>query len=88
LLNNSNDEKEIIHPCLMANEGVENQKRQVTMMKTTTCTSDDEEEEKEIENDILDDLYDIFNNCFGSKLIKILLYYIRHQEDTILKSKI
>jgi len=47
------------------------------------CTNDDEEEDEEMEYDILDGVYDSLINCSKHKLIKFLLYYIRHQEQHI-----
>jgi len=50
MLNNSNDEKEINHLSLMANEGVENQgtSNNDDDDDDDACASDDEEEQEEI----------------------------------------
>jgi len=41
-----------------------------------------------MEQDILDEVYDALHNYSKSKLIKVLLDYIRHQEGRISKLKI
>ena len=80
MLNDSNNE-EITHLCLMANDGVENRDTsdQGDDDDDGACTSDGDEEEEETEYDSLDEVYDFLNNCSRRKLLKVLLYCIKHQ---------
>ena len=57
LLCNSNDENEITHLCLMANERIENRDTSDNDGNDAS-SSDDEEEEEETEYDIPDEVYD------------------------------
>ena len=88
---NSNDENEITHLRLMANEGVEHRdtsdKDDDDDDDDDACTSDDEEEEEETEYDNSDEVYNFLNNCSRRKLLIVLLYYIKHQEGHISKIK-
>jgi len=84
---NLNDENEIIHLCLIANEGVKNHDTIDNDNDDDSCTSDDEEKEEKTEYDNPDGVYDFLNNYSRCKLIKVLLYYIRHQEGQIAKIK-
>jgi len=77
MLNNSNDE-EITHLCLMANERIENRDTSDND-DDDASSSDDEEEEEQTKYDIPDEVYDFLNNYSKRKLVKLLLYYIRHQ---------
>jgi len=76
---NAKDKNGITHLCLMANEGIENRDTSDSYVDDDDCTSDDKEEEAETGNDILDEVYDLLSNYSKCKLIKVLLYYIRHQ---------
>jgi len=71
----------------MANEGVENRDTSDNGDDNDVCTSDDEEEEEETEYDNLNEVYDLSNNCSRRKLLKVLLYYIKHQKGHISKIK-
>ena len=62
VLNNSNDEEEINHLCLMANEGVGHQDISDNDDDEYACTSDDEKEEEETEYDISNEVYDFLSN--------------------------
>ena len=85
---NSNDKNKTTHFYLMANEGVENQDTSDSDADDdNACTSDDEEEEEETGNDIPNEVYDFLNNYSKQKLIKVLLYYIRREEEHISKIK-
>jgi len=79
LLCNSNDENEITHLCLMANERIENRDTSDND-DDDASSSDDEEEDEETEYDIPDEVYDFLNDYSKHKLVKLLLYYIRRQE--------
>ena len=83
---NSNDENEVTHFFLMANEGVQNQDTSDND-DDNACASDDEEEEEETEYHSSNEVYDFPNNCSRRKSLKVLLYYIRHQEGHISKIK-
>ena len=82
---NLSDQKEINHFCLMANEEVDRDASDND--NDDACTSDDEEEDEEMEYDIPDELYNTLHNYSKHKLIKVLLYYIRHQKGHISKIK-
>jgi len=66
---NSNDENEIAHLCLMANEGVENRDTSDNDGDDDACTTDDEEEVDKTEYDSRNEQYDFLNNCTRRKLI-------------------
>ena len=78
MLSNLSEEKGITHFCLMAIEEVKDQDASDND-DSDACTSDEEEEDEEMEYDIPDDGYESFHNYSKCKLIKVLLYYIRHQ---------
>jgi len=51
MLDNSNDDKEITHLCLIAKEGVGNRDTSNSDDDDDACTSNNEEEEEKIEYD-------------------------------------
>ena len=88
MLSNSNNEQNITHVCLIANEKVENRETSENNDDNNACTSHDAEEEEKTGNDILNEVYNFLNNYSKRNLVKILLCYIRCQEGYILKSNI
>ena len=77
MLSNLNDEKENTHFCLMVNEEARDRDARDNN-DDDESTSDDEEEDEEMEYDIPNEVYDCLHNYSKRKLIKTLLYYIRH----------
>ena len=86
MLSNLSDTKEITYFSLTANEEVKDGDASAND-DDDACIGDDEEEDEETEYDVPDEVYDSLHNYSKRKLIKVLLWYIRHQEGCISKIK-